>query len=259
MSVIGGRTVPEGKLQGALFDVDGTLVDTMTRWIPSWNDAGKQFGLTMSEDDFWAMAGWPVPEMVKQLVRDQKGEEATDEFVEEFLKAKMLAHRAREAQDGTPPPIAPVVELARAHVKAGVPIAAATSGLRDAVEHHLGANGLLELFPPERIVCAADLPPGRGKPKPDIFLRAAELLGAAPELCVVYEDAESGLQAGWEAGCQVVDVRDLPGYPLSRGLAAAMGKQRAERAWLQQPTGSAAGPAAPAEQSLADAARAGPA
>merc|ERR1719373_319141 len=102
-----------------------------------------------------------------------------------------------------PAPIAAVVARAREHVAAGIPIIAATSGLRKTVEHHLQVANLSDLFPPERIVCAADVGPGRGKPKPDIFLRAAELIGAKPEFCVVYEDAESGLRAGWEAGCQV--------------------------------------------------------
>ena len=130
---------------------------------------------------------------------------------------------------------------ARAHAAAGVPCVAATSGLREHVEAHLAAAGLGELFPSDRIICAADLPKGCGKPKPDIFLRAAALVGADPARCVAYEDAEAGLEAAWRAGCHVVDVTDYPGYPLPDGLAKAKVRQRAARAWLVEPADAGCG------------------
>ena len=105
-----------------------------------------------------------------------------------------------------------------------------TSGLREHVERHLAAAGLADIFPNDRIVCAADLPPGsHGKPYPDIFIRAAALAGADPRRCVAYEDAEAGLEAAFRAGCEVVDVRDLEGYPLSDGLKAAIKIHRLNR------------------------------
>ena len=174
-----------------------------------------------------------------------------------------------------PPAIAPVVALARAYVAAGVPVVAATSGLRSHVEKHLRAAGLDDIFPSDRIICAADLPPGRGKPMPDIFLSAARLAGADAAKCVAYEDAEAGnserrppclsdarrragwkeraraaspsratrpdarntntgFESAWRAGCHVIDVRNLEGYPLPAGLKAIM-KQQGEnkRAWLK--------------------------
>ena len=49
----------------------------------------------------------------------------------------------------------------------------------------------------------------RGKPNPDIYLRAAELLGTPPEECLVLEDSPCGICAGWRAGCRVIMVPDL--------------------------------------------------
>lgn len=71
----------------------------------------------------------------------------------------------------------------------------------------------------------------RGKPWPDVFEKAAELLGANPAKCRAYEDGESGLESAWRAQMHVVDVREMAGYPLSEGLRAAMIEQRAKRDW----------------------------
>ena len=242
MSTVGSHVVPEADLQAALFDIDGTLIDSMPRFFPSWNDAGEAHGITMSEAAFYTYAGMPLPDICRDLYRSHRGgEEPSDEWIAQFMEEKKRAHVAREAVAGTPPAIDAVVARARAHAAAGVPCVAATSGLREHVEAHLAAAGLGDLFPSARIICAADLPKGRGKPKPDIFLRAAALVGADPARCVAYEDAEAGLEAAWRAGCHVVDVTDYPGYPLPDGLAKAKVQQRAARAWLVEPADAGCG------------------
>lgn len=51
---------------------------------------------------------------------------------------------------------------------------------------------------------------------------------------IAYEDATSGMESAWKAGCQVIDVRDYPGYPLPAGLKAVMEKEKVAggKAWL---------------------------
>ena len=90
------------------------------------------------------------------------------------------ARRARGHQASTPPAIDAVVARARAHAAAGVPCDRRHERAARARRGALAAAGLGDLFPSARIICAADLPKGRGKPKPDIFLRAAALVGADP-------------------------------------------------------------------------------
>jgi len=216
----------------ALFDVDGTLVDSMGRFFPSWNEAGADYGLSMTEAEFYGYAGMPLPDIVEDLYRRCKGTEPPDGFVAEFLATKKAKHAAREARDGPPPVISCVAAIARAWAARGVPVVCATSGLRDHVEPHLAAAGLGDLFPSDKIVCAADLPKGRGKPLPDIFLRAAAVAGVDASNCIAYEDAEAGLKSAWAAGCAVVDVTGLPDYPLPEGLRAAKAAQVQRRDWL---------------------------
>lgn len=226
------------KPAAALFDVDGTLVDSMSRFFPSWGEAGaKHGGLCMPEDQFYDYAGRPLPDIVEDLYRKQhSGADPPEGFVAAFLESKKRFHARREERDGPPPAIECVAAIARAWKAQGIPVVCATSGLRDHVEPHLAAAGLGDLFPPEKIVCAADLPRGRGKPLPDIFLKAAEVAGADASQCVAYEDAEAGLRSAWRAGCAVVDVTGLPGYPLPEGLRKAKIRQVEQRDWLPPAT-----------------------
>jgi len=232
MSVVGSHEVASADLQGALFDVDGTLLDTMPQFWPSWPEWGELHGLSITEDDFYGYAGWPMPDIFRDIYERQKNCEVDNEFVDKLLAEYKEIHHRRMKELPPPAPIEAVVAKAREHVAAGIPIIAATSGLRETVEHHLQSAGLHDIFPPERIVCAADVGKGRGKPKPDIFLRAAEVLGVDPKFCVAYEDAEAGFEAAWQAGCHVIDVRDYPGYPCPKALSLAMEKQRASRTWM---------------------------
>eukprot|EP00929_Paragymnodinium_shiwhaense_P064528 TRINITY_DN32313_c0_g1_i2.p1 TRINITY_DN32313_c0_g1~~TRINITY_DN32313_c0_g1_i2.p1 ORF type:complete len:241 (+),score=60.04 TRINITY_DN32313_c0_g1_i2:84-806(+) len=233
MSTVGPHELQDEEVQGALFDVDGTLVDSMPRWFHGWGDVCPQFGLHMSEERYWGFAGQPVPEILRQLYREQKGgEEATQDFVERFIAAMGVANKERESTAGSPPRIDVVANIAREYVNAGIPVMAASSGLRHCVEAHIAAAGLSDVFPLEHIIVAGDLPPGRGKPQPDLFLKAAEILGVDPKRCRVYEDAEAGFEAGFRAGCHVVDVRAIPGYPMSPALKAAMAGKQEERQWL---------------------------
>ena len=230
---IGQHFVRDSEVQGLLFDCDGTLLDSMPLFLHSWNAVCPKFGLSMSMDAFYGFAGIPLPEIVKALHREQLGGEATDAFVADFLAAKKECHAANEASLGHPEPIGCVVGLARAADAAGIPVAVATSGLRDHVEAHLEHAGLSDLFNASKgnIVTAADVP--RGKPAPDIFVEAARRIGVDPRRCRAYEDGESGLMSAHAAGCHVIDVTAMCGYPSCDGLRRAKADQARTRAWLQ--------------------------
>jgi HAD superfamily hydrolase (TIGR01509 family) len=68
----------------------------------------------------------------------------------------------------------------------------------------LEVSGLRPLF--DIVVTPLDVPEGRGKPAPDMFLLAARRMGVAPETCLVFEDAGPGIEAALAAGMQVVRV-----------------------------------------------------
>jgi beta-phosphoglucomutase-like phosphatase (HAD superfamily) len=216
----------------------GTLLDTMPGFFPSWTYACAQHGLTITMEQFYGFAGVPMPDICEQLHLAQKGSVAPPGFVDAFMRDKKIGMtQAWPGEDGfQPDTIECVVEIARDLKARGVPVACATSGLREHVDKHLRRTGLLEdLFPHELVVCAADLPRGRGKPAPDIFLEAARRIGARPERCRAFEDGESGLKAAVAAGMQVVDVTLMERYPCPEGLRLAKAKQMAARDWDVSP------------------------
>jgi len=99
-------------------------------------------------------------------------------------------------------PIEPVVDVARRH-RGVLPMAVASGGHRWVVNETLSAIGIADWF--GAIVGAEDTE--RHKPEPDAFLEAARRLGVAPEGCVVFEDAELGLEAARRAGMLPIDIR----------------------------------------------------
>jgi HAD superfamily hydrolase (TIGR01509 family) len=98
-----------------------------------------------------------------------------------------------------------VVELLDFLDEARLPRAIATSSRHEDVQFNLGAQGLLDRF--ETIIARGDY--SRGKPYPEPFLKAAERLGVAPELCVALEDSYNGVRAAAGAGMMTIMVPDL--------------------------------------------------
>ena len=107
-----------------------------------------------------------------------------------------------------------LVELLDFLDDARLPRAIATSSRHEDVQHNLGLHGLLDRF--ETVVARGDYV--RGKPHPDPFLRAAERLGVAPELCLALEDSYHGVRAASGAGMMTVMVPDL--LPATREMEA---------------------------------------
>jgi HAD superfamily hydrolase (TIGR01509 family) len=98
-----------------------------------------------------------------------------------------------------------VVELLDFLDDARLPCAIATSSRHEDVRHNLAAHGLLDRF--QAIVARGDYL--QGKPDPDPFLKAAERLGVAPELCIALEDSHNGVRSASRAGMMTIMVPDL--------------------------------------------------
>ena len=231
-TTVGPHFLEDEQVKGLLFDVDGTLLDSMPIFLASWTEVCPDYGLSMTMDMFYGFAGKPLPDIVKALYVEQKGREATEEEIETFLSAKKKNHKDNEHKRGLPKPIACVVKMARDAAAKGIRIAVATSGLREHVEEHLQHAGLGDLFNAERnnIVCAAEV--ARGKPAPDVFLEAARRISVDPAQCRAYEDGESGLMSAYAAGCHVIDVTSMDEYPTCAGLQRAKVEAANTRTWL---------------------------
>lgn len=188
--------IPAGNFAGYIFDLDGTLLDTMPLHFQAWDAAMRAAGLphALDEDYFYALGGTPT-RRVAELFGERYGLKLDPDAV---FHHKETLFSELQSQVRL---IEPVVAFAR---RAGAtrPVAVASGGPRLIVRRSLEVTGLAELF---RVVVTAD-DVVHGKPAPDMFLLAARLLGVAPERCLVFEDAELGIQGALAAGMEVVRV-----------------------------------------------------
>jgi len=186
--------------RGFIFDLDGTLADTMPAHYAAWTLVAGRHGLTFPEDRFYQLGGVPTGKIAAMLVSEAGL----------TLDAALVAAEKERAfidsmdQPQGVRPITAVVEIARQSRALG-PLAIASGGLRHLVERTLRQLDLFDWF--DVIVTAEDTT--RHKPEPDIFLEAARRLGVPPADCTVYEDTDIGLEAARRAGMIGVDVRPL--------------------------------------------------
>lgn len=190
--------IPKGDFDGYLFDLDGTLVDTMPLHFVAWREALQRCGLgrDLDEDFFYSLGGVPTL-LVAQRIGEHYGVKLDAARVE-HVKEKIYLTRLREATL-----IRPVADFAWRVAKTH-PVAIVTGGMPEVARAALECSGLSALF--TIVVTPADVPPGRGKPAPDMFLLAARRMSVEPARCLVFEDAEPGLAGARAAGMQVVRV-----------------------------------------------------
>jgi len=192
--------IPPGDFAGYIFDLDGTLIDSMPLHYRAWNEAMRRAGLPqeLDEDFFYSLAGVPA-RRVTELFARRYGRRFGDARI---LREKEALFAALQADARL---IKPTVEFAR-RVAATHPVAIASGGPRRVVRQSLEISGLRPLFP--IVVTADDV--AHGKPAPDMFLLAARRMKVAPERCLVFEDAEPGIRAAKAAGMRWVRVPRSP-------------------------------------------------
>ncbi|MEO5768029.1 MAG: HAD family phosphatase [Polyangia bacterium] len=188
---------PGDAISAAIFDLDGTLADTMPVHYRVWTEIAARYGIDFPEDKFYSMGGIPTAKIAAILAAQQGL--TFDPVAVAREKEQLVLQRVGEVL-----PIAAVVEIARRCRQIG-PVAIASGGSRAMVEGTLRQIGLYDWFPV--IVTAEDTV--RHKPDPDVFLEAARRLGVSADICTVYEDTELGLEAAHRAGMRGVDVRPL--------------------------------------------------
>jgi beta-phosphoglucomutase family hydrolase len=188
--------IPAGNFAAYIFDLDGTLIDTMPLHYRAWDKAMRQVGLNtqLDEDLFYSLGGVPTLKVAEIIgVHYGLNIDPVKVFHE---KERFFLEEHTEAQ-----PIQVTVDFAKS-VYPTHPLAIASGGTRDVVLNSLKTAGLTSLF--KAIVCADDVT--HGKPAPDMFLLAAKLLMVEPTQCLVFEDAEPGIKAAIAAGMRVVRV-----------------------------------------------------
>ena len=178
-----------------LFDLDGTLIDTEKYFKVFWRKAVAELGYEMSEEQALTLRSLGRPYAPK-LMKEWFGEEFDYVKARNLRRSMMQEHLQRvglERKKGAGEALAKLKEM-------GFRLAVATATPTDRAREQLKEVGLLQYF--EDIVSAADVE--NGKPAPDVYIRACEILGEKPGNCLAVEDSPNGVLSAYRAGVPVV-------------------------------------------------------
>ncbi|MGD0582693.1 MAG: HAD-IA family hydrolase [Bacteroidales bacterium] len=184
-------------VKGLIFDLDGTLVDSMPIHFEGWKKACEKFGAHIDPAFLRFHTGSPGWAIAAAII-EHSGLNG-NVTVDDILKVKLdefyrMQHLIR--------PVEPVAEIVRKY--SGIlPMAVGTGGHRAAVERTLEVTGMKKYF--DIVVTANDVV--NHKPHPDTFLKCAELMKVEPSLVEVFEDGDLGIEAAKRAGMIATDVR----------------------------------------------------
>ncbi len=190
------------RAKALIFDLDGTLADSLPVHMECWDVVCDQFGYHFSKEVMLEMTGMPTIKFA-EYVKEQSGCSFTPE---EIAKMKQAEFFKRVDQITLFDPIFALV--LKYHKK--IPMAIGTGGSRKSVELMLDWLQIKDYF--DYIVTANDVE--KHKPEPDTFLECARLMGVEPQFCQVFEDGDMGIQAAQTAGMIVTDVRPYVGHPI---------------------------------------------
>ena len=195
----------KGKIEFAVFDVDGTLLDTESIYTLVTNKVLEKYNLTLQWSLKQELMGRPALDSCRHLCAKLQLPCAPEDFLAERRMYEDIYMPTAEFLPGAK-------ELVLHLKKCGVKMAVATSARRCNYEAKAARHkDVFDLF--DAVVCGDDPRIKKGKPAPDIFLLAAETLNPAfldrLEAGIVFEDAVSGVQAGLASGMHVVAVPDV--------------------------------------------------
>ena len=179
-----------------IFDFDGVIAKTMEQHYKCYKQALGEMGVPIIKEQFYSQAGMTAIEQIKYFC-DLAVVETDYKAIYDRKRELFKDHIARAE------PIPCNIELIETLRKNGCKVAIASGSSSKSI------MPVMEIFKldVEVIVTSEDVK--RGKPNPDLFLAAAEKLNARPELCVVIEDSDAGIEAARNAGMLAMRFYDF--------------------------------------------------
>lgn len=185
------------EIKGVIFDLDGVLTDTAEYHYRAWKRLADEEGISFNREDNEALRGVSRRESLNLMLKDRQ---ISEEQAQAWMERKNNYYREMLKQitpaDVLPGSLSLLRELHQSGIK--IAIASASKNAREV----LNSLGLIDAID---VLCDgfSVLEP---KPAPDLFLYAAQQLGLSPEVCVVLEDAEAGVEAALSAGMRCIGL-----------------------------------------------------
>lgn len=186
--------------KAVIFDMDGVIFDTEKVYLDIWIEVFEKYGYKMTKELYVNVMGTGRKNVIKTFL-----ENFGDDFpIEKMYEEKdnqlfyIIENQGIPLKEG-------VKELFSMLKEKNYKIALATSAKRERVEKQIKDKWLKESF--DAIVCGDDVE--KGKPSPDIFLKAAKKIDVEPENCFVVEDSPAGIKAAFSGGMKGIHVEDL--------------------------------------------------
>lgn len=206
------------KIKGAIFDMDGTLIDSLSFWDSFWRDMGERYfddpSYRMDAEHFdthvrtmiFSQAISYIHGYLKVPCSAEEFDRFAAEYVERFYRTVVTAKAGAR-------------ELLAALRERGVRVCLASATDRRYLGIALDSCGLASFFVPEAIFSCSDI--GVGKERPDIYLAALKTLGTSPDETFVFEDSALALETAKNIGLVTVGVYDSHNIPTQQRLSAA--------------------------------------
>jgi len=187
-------------IRAVLSDMDGTLFDSEYFYMSGTVDQMRQYGYTGEEKEIYRILGTDMEGTYRILYELLEGKVPYETIVKNneyyFGTLHPIDYRAIMFED--------VPEGLKWLKSDGLKLAVCSSSPKETIRESLKAMGILEYF--DYIVSSDEV--DQPKPAPDVYLRAAEMLGVKREECIVYEDAAMGIEAGKRAGMITIARKD---------------------------------------------------
>lgn len=190
------------EIKGVIFDMDGVVLDTEKLYVRFWCEAANFYGYPMEKHHALSIRSMARVFAIDKL-KGYFGEDfdyyaVHDKRIE--LMDKYISEKGIDTK--------PYAEYLLKYLKDnGYKTAIATATALERTEKYLKQVGLYKYF--DKIICASMVK--KGKPEPDIYLKAAESLELMPCECIALEDSKNGIISASSAGCKTVMVPDLDG------------------------------------------------
>lgn len=190
--------LPPPGTKALFFDLDGTLIDTLSLYHRCWLQILAPHGFEPSVEWYASAVNLPMDPFLERALPDMPYDERAQVGRDAMALYESLVHEVE--------PMERTVEVVHAF-HGRLPMAVVTAAFRGAVERALKSVGLEGYF--DVIITNEDV--ATTKPHPDCYLKALELMGVSPDEAIVYEDAPGGMAAAQAAGIRYIDVRPHTG------------------------------------------------